>query len=44
MGDDLRSTVESLAKAVQRLQTTVEANATAITALSTDRSSSSGSK
>jgi len=44
MGDDLRSTVESLAKAVQRLHTTVEANATAITALSTDRSSSSGSK
>ena len=44
MGDDLRSTVESLAKAVQRLQTIVEANATAITALSTDRSSSSGSK
>ncbi|XP_066390972.1 uncharacterized protein [Miscanthus floridulus] len=44
MGDDLRSTVESLAKAVQNLQATVEANATAITALSTDRSSSSGSK
>ena len=44
MGDDLRSTVESLAKAVQNLQATVEANATAITTLSTDRSSSSGSK
>ena len=44
MGDDLKTTVESLAKAVQNLQATVEANATAIRALSTDRSSSSGSK
>ena len=44
MGDDLKTTVESLAKAVQNLQATVAANAQAIMALSTDRSSSSGSK
>ena len=44
MGDDLKATVESLAKAVQSLQATVEANAKAVMALSSDRYSSSGSK
>jgi len=46
MGDqgDLKTTVESLATAVTALQGTVEANAKAIAALSSDRSSSSGSK
>ena len=46
MGDngDLRAAVESLAKAVAALQTTVEAHAKAIAAFSSDRSSTSGSK
>ena len=46
MGDqgDLKTTVESLAAAVTALQATAEANAKAIAALSSDHSSSSGSK
>jgi hypothetical protein len=42
MGDDLKTTVENLTKAVQALQATVEANAKAIQALSTDQLSSAG--
>jgi hypothetical protein len=42
MGDDLKTTIENLAKAVQALQAATEANAKAIQALSTDRSSSAG--
>jgi hypothetical protein len=42
MGDDLKATVENLAKAVQALQATAEANAKAIQALSTDQSSAAG--
>jgi hypothetical protein len=44
MGDDLKSTVEKLAAAVQTLQATVEANAKAIQTLSSDRTSTSGGK
>jgi hypothetical protein len=42
MGDDLKTTVENLAKAVQALQAVVNANAKAIQALSTDQSLSAG--
>jgi hypothetical protein len=42
MGDDLKTTVENLAKAVQALQAAAEANAKAIQALSIDQSSSTG--
>jgi hypothetical protein len=42
MGDDLKTTVENLVKAVQALQAAAEANAKAIQALSTDQSSSAG--
>jgi hypothetical protein len=42
MGDDLKTTIENLAKAVQALQATTEANAKAIQALSIDQSSSAG--
>jgi hypothetical protein len=42
MGDDLKTTVENLAKAVQALQAAAEANAKAIQALSSDQSSSAG--
>lgn len=44
MGDDLKTTVEALAKAVQTLQATAEANAKAIQTLSADRSSSSSTR
>jgi DNA anti-recombination protein RmuC len=40
MGDDLKTIVENLAKAVQTLQATVEANAKTIEALTTESSSS----
>jgi hypothetical protein len=42
MGDDLKTTVENLTKAVQALQAAAEANAKAIQALSTNQSSSAG--
>jgi hypothetical protein len=42
MGDDLKTTVENLAKVVQALQAAAEANAKAIQALPTDQSSSAG--
>jgi hypothetical protein len=42
MGDDLKTTVENLAKAVQTLQATVEANARAILALTVELSASAG--
>jgi hypothetical protein len=42
MGDDLKTTVENLAKAEQTLQTTAEANARAILALTTEPSASTG--
>jgi hypothetical protein len=41
MGDDLKSTLETLATSMQSLQTTVKANAAAIQALGADRQSSS---
>jgi hypothetical protein len=41
MGDDIKTTLEKLAANMQTLQTTVEANATVIQALTGDRSSSS---
>ena len=46
MGDaaDLKATVESLTNALKTLQTTVEANAKAIASLTSDRTSSSGTK
>ena len=46
MGDvnDLKATVESLTNAMKTLQATVEANAKAIASLTSDRTSSSGSK
>jgi hypothetical protein len=42
MGDDLKTTVENLAKAVQTLLAIAEANAKAIQALTTEPSSSAG--
>jgi hypothetical protein len=42
MGDDLKTTVENLAKAVQALQAAAEVNAKAIQVLSIDQSSSAG--
>ncbi|KAG8065836.1 hypothetical protein GUJ93_ZPchr0004g38769 [Zizania palustris] len=42
MGDDLWATIENLAKAVQALQATTEANSRAIQAISTDQSSFAG--
>ena len=50
MGDNsednanLKTTVEALTNAIKLLQTTVDANATAIAALTADRASSSSSK
>ena len=46
MGDvhDLKATVESLTNAMKTLQATVEANTKAIASLTSDRTSSSGSK
>jgi hypothetical protein len=41
MGDDLKTTLETLASSMQSLQTAVKANAAAIQALATDRQSSS---
>jgi hypothetical protein len=44
MGDDLKTAVEALAKAVETLQATAEANTKAIQALSSERTSTSGAK
>ena len=46
MGDvnDLKATVDSLTNAITTLHATIEANAKAITSLTSDRTSSSGSK
>ena len=46
MGDtaDLKASVEALTSAVKSMQTSIEANAKAIAALASDRTSSSGTK
>jgi hypothetical protein len=41
MGDDIKTTLETLAVKMQALETAVQANATAIQALAADRSASS---